>query len=334
MLRFHPLDPAQTFDPGEMVRLATEALPGTDVRFYNPSGPHRFAPSFERVGNVELGRPGAAEAEAIRSLQAAVWGSAPDYLYPTDIHSPDFGGASTLVARVDGRLAGYLFSFFKFDGSPLPRPWQGVLRGDLRIESQQLAVLPEFRSHGIATALKAAQANAVCQAGLDIVNWTADPLQWPNAVLNLGRLRAVAFEFLPNYYDFRNALNRVAPSRISLTWLVASPRVQASLAAPGAAIVHDLASLAAQPVPFGTEVAEIDALAPVLAVEIPRNWTALQAEDPDQAVRWRLSTDRILAAILGSEPGKTMLTGVAEQDGRCYLIAERVTVPLLEQLLG
>jgi predicted GNAT superfamily acetyltransferase len=332
-LRFHAVDRAQTFDTSAIADLAAEALSGACVHFYDPAGQHRFEPSHETHGDVELGRPNAAEAAAIRSMQAAIWGSAPDYLYPADIHSRDSGSAASLVARADGRLAGYLFGFVKFDGAPLPQAWQGWLRSDLRIESQQLAVLPEFRSHGIATALKAAQAEAARQASIDVVNWTADPLQWPNAVLNLGRLRAVAFEFLPNYYDFRNALNRVTPSRIGLTWLVNTPRVTTSLQAPGGAAIGDPASWNATVLGFGTDVYEVDRLGPTLAVEIPRNWTALQADDFEQALRWRASTDRLLAEILGPDPGRYMLTGVAQQGERRYLIAERVTPQFLGKII-
>ena len=98
---------------------------------------------------------------------------------------------------------------------------------------------------GLATALKSAQAELARQAGIDVVNWTADPLQWPNAVLNFGRLRAVAFEFLPDYYAFRNELNRVAASRVALTWLVDSPRVRQGLAEPIGGTVPDLANMGA-----------------------------------------------------------------------------------------
>jgi predicted GNAT superfamily acetyltransferase len=333
-LRFHAVDPSRLVDPGELAAASTEALPDATVAVYDPAGPHRYDPSHEAHGAVDLGRPSAAEAVAIRSMQAAVWGSAPDYLYPADIHAVDFGSSASLVARIEGRLAGYLFGIAKFDGSPLPMAWQGYLRSDLRIESQQLAVLPDYRGHGVATLLKAAQAAAARRAGIEVVNWTADPLQWPNAVLNLERLRAVAFEFLPNYYDFRNALNRVPPSRIGLTWLVASRRVQAGLDAPGHEAMRDPASLGARPLLLGSEVQEADRRAPTLAVEIPHHWTALQADDPQQALRWRVSTDRILASIVGAEMGQHMLTGVAQEGERRYLIAERTTPELLANLLA
>ena len=101
-------------------------------------------------------------------------------------------------------------------------------------------VHPDLRGRGVATILKTQQAELARQAGIDIVNWTADPLLWPNAVLNFGRLGAVAFDFVPGMYAFRNAMNRVPASRLALTWLVSSQRVRDHLRAPAG--VSDLAA--------------------------------------------------------------------------------------------
>ena len=332
-LRFHRTVHALPVDPEALSDAVRRALGGAEVVFYDADGSHHFEPTFQHRVGVNLGRPSAAEAQLIRALQAQIWGSKPDLLYPADIHSADFGSSRSFVARVDGQMAAFLFSFFKFGGSPLPEAWQNRVRSDWRMESQTMGVDPAQRGRGLATALKSAQAELARQTGIDVVNWTADPLQWPNAVLNFGRLRAVAFEFLPDYYAFRNELNRVAASRVALTWLVGSPRVRRGLAGRGDEAVASLASVGAKRVNAGPDWESIDIGESTLAVEIPRNWTALQAEDPDLAVRWRESTDRLLVQILGYEPGRYALTGVVEEGTRRYLIAERVTSLLLEALL-
>lgn len=333
-LRFHRTVHALPVDPEALSDAVRRALGGAEVVFYDADGPHHYEPTFQQLDGVNLGRPSAAEAQMIRALQAQIWGSEPDLLYPADIHSTDFGSSRSLVARVDGQVAAFLFSFFKFGGSPLPDAWQSRVRTDWRMESQTMGVDPAQRGRGLATALKSAQAEFARQAGIDIVNWTADPLQWPNAVLNFGRLRAVAFEFLPDYYAFRNDLNRVAASRVALTWLVDSPRVRRGLAGRGDEAVASLASVGARRVNAGPDWESVDIGEATLAVEIPHNWTALQAEDPERSVRWRESTDRLLVQILGHEPGRYALTGVAEEGARRYLIAERVTQPFLESLLA
>ena len=108
--------------------------------FYDADAPHRYEPSFQHLNGVNLGLPSAVEAQAIRTLQAQIWGSEPDLLYPADIHSADFGSSRSLVARVDGHMAAFLFSFFKFGGSPLPEAWQSRVRSDWRMESQTMGV--------------------------------------------------------------------------------------------------------------------------------------------------------------------------------------------------
>ena len=333
-LRFHRSVTALPADSEALRDAARKTLGDVEVVFYDADDLHRYEPSFQRLDGVNLGRPSAAEAQMIRALQAQIWGSEPDLLYPADIHSADFGSSRSFVARVDGQMAAFLFSFFKFGGSPLPDAWLSRVRSDLRMESQTMGVDPAQRGRGLATALKSAQADLARQAGIDVVNWTADPLQWPNAVLNFGRLRAVAFEFLPDYYAFRNELNRVAASRVALTWLVDSPRVRKDTAERGSVDVASLVSVGAKRINEGSDWESIDTGESTLAVEIPHNWTALQAMDPERAVRWRESTDRLLAKILGHEPGQYALTSVAEDGAHRYLIAERVTSLLLESLLA
>ena len=129
-------------------------LGGAEVVFYDADGPHHYEPTFQQLDGVNLGRPSAAEAQMIRALQAQIWGSEPDLLYPADIHSTDFGSSRSLVARVDGQVAAFLFSFFKFGGSPLPDAWQSRVRSDWRMESQTMGVDPAQRGRGLATALE------------------------------------------------------------------------------------------------------------------------------------------------------------------------------------
>jgi predicted GNAT superfamily acetyltransferase len=125
-----------------------------------------------------------------------------------------------------GKTAGFLFGFYTFDGAPLPADWTERFNGGFRIESQTLGVLPDYRGLRIANLLKKRQAELAWREGVGVVSWTADPLQAPNAALNFGLLKAVAFEFAPDLYPFRNELNRVHASRFGLTWLVGSKRVR------------------------------------------------------------------------------------------------------------
>ncbi|MCA9870338.1 MAG: hypothetical protein KC487_08180, partial [Anaerolineae bacterium] len=243
-----------------------------------------------------------------------------DNLYPTDIHSTDFGCVQSEVVRSGNQVVAFLFGFYKHGGRPLPAGWDEGINRDWRLESQVLGVHPDLRGRGVATLLKVRQAEKARQAGIDIVNWTADPLLWPNAALNFGRLGAVAFDFVPGMYAFRNEMNRVPASRLALTWLVNSRRVQDHLRAPGG--VRDLAGAGAVVVNDGSLRVDLTCAAPRIAIEIPQNWVALQAQSLSEAEAWRSATDTVLAHYIGSQPGNYIITSVARERERCYLVAE------------
>jgi predicted GNAT superfamily acetyltransferase len=335
-LRFHRLSSRLEVNPVEITRQVERLLAGGSAEFYDPAAPHSYQGTGWRRPDQDLaiGRPSALEAEAVRSMQQAIWQSDPDYLYPVDIHATSFGAAQSLVARTPGcrPLAGFLFGFHAFAGPALPTIWP--FRSDWRLESQLLGVAPNCRTQGIATALKIAQAAACQEAGIEVVHWTFDPLQFGNAVLNLGRLRAVAYTFYPRYYEFRNALNQVPASRLGVTWLIASRRVQQALRPDAATPTHKLEEDSSlQRVNDGWAALDLAATAPQIAIEIPVRWTAMQATAPQEALRWRQAVDQLLAHYVGHEPGRYMITGVGQREGaRNYLIARRVDGALLQQL--
>jgi predicted GNAT superfamily acetyltransferase len=324
---------ATAFDAGQLQALLCQALNTPHVTLYDPQATHTYTATTHAVGALDIGRPSYAEAEAIRLLQQQIWGSPPEYLYPLDIHSSDFPLGTTLVARVNEAVAGFLFGFYKAGGPALPGDWQQRWHGDLRIESQVMGVLPAYRGLRIGYLLKRFQAEQALAEGIGIIHWTVDPLQYPNAALNFGLLRAVAFIFTPDYYAFRNELNRGPASRFSLTWLIGSARVQGKpLHDARSAILH----LAQHPeigrVNQGWQHADLSATAPMLAIEIPADWTGLQKAQPDEALEWRATTDRLFAHYIGSTPGKYVVTDVGVDEERRYLIMQQVTEYLWQRL--
>jgi predicted GNAT superfamily acetyltransferase len=318
-----------------LIVAAVEAqLPqGRRVVYYDPGARHRYNPTYQAVGQVNIGRPSATEASAIRELHRAVWGSAPEFLYPADIHSLDFRPGTSLIARVDEQPAGFLFGFYKFEGPTLPADWYARFRGELRLESQTMGVLPEYRGMRIANSLKRIQAEQAAREGIGIVHWTADPLQAPNGALNFGLLRAIAFRFYPDFYPFRNELNRVPASRFGLTWLVRTARVQEEVARGTPSRVVDLSRQPAiQRVNDSYDWTDLGADAPVIAFEIPADWTHLQRHAVDRAQRWRETTDALFAHYIGIEEDKYAVTGVGADGERRFLIAEQVNDALWTRL--
>ncbi len=332
-LRLHWANEADRGRAAELAR-ATEAVLGADqTAWYDPVAPQHYqCNSLAIVDEIDCGAASEAEARSIRALQQSIWGSEADFLYPTDIHSLEFEAGTSLIARVGGVPAAFLFGFHKFGGEPLPLSWAAEHPAALRIESQLLGVLPQFRGRHLGFLLKRLQARQAAEQGVSVINWTVDPLQFANAVLNFSWLKAVAFDFYPDYYPFRNDLSRVAASRLGITWLVDSARVRQGLVQgpgpiptldddPGIPRVH-----------FGAADRGALAHAERVAIQVPTNWTTLQQHEPEAALTLRHATDALFGEWLGFEPGKLILTGVATDADRKYLLAERATPALLSDL--
>jgi predicted GNAT superfamily acetyltransferase len=334
-LRFHPTDAGYAGLPEELAQLAQEALGGGEVVFYDPRQEQCYKRTAQPVGEVELGRPDAAEAAAARLLQQAIWCSDADQLYPADLYAEGFAAGTSLIARQAGQVCAFLFGFRQFDGPPLPDSWRGHVRDELRIESQLLGVSPACRTHGIGFSLKRAQAEQARQAGIEIVHWTMDPLQYANAVLNFGKLRALAVNFLPDYLPVRNELNQLPASRLEIVWLVGTERVVRTLAAGGGTLRHDLHGDCTVPrVNAGWQELRLDCTANTMAIEVPADWTAEQHDNYEEALRWREAADALFAHYLGGEEGRYALTGVGHDGEKRYLIAERVTPAMLARYLA
>lgn len=303
-LRLHEFD--QQLDD-DLLRTAFHPMP---VVIYRPRDGQTFAPPAPRPAGVWIGPPQADDLPAIAALYRAVWNSQP---YPTDLFSAEFGPGTALMATVDGQLAGFLLGFFRFGGAP-------NAPDELAIESQVMAVNPVYRGHGLATRLKRAQARDALARGVRCIQWTVDPLQLPNALLNFNRLHAIAGAFVRGYYPVQNALNLVTASRFLITWLPASTHGRRGLTdggerltladLPGVAVLND----GPQPLPAPDDP-------PAIAIALPPDWTALQRRDLALATAWRNATDAIFAAWVGWEAGKYVIYAVArDAAGNHYLI--------------
>lgn len=290
--------------------LLRAAFLSTPVIIYRPRDGQTFAPPAPRPAGVWIGPPQADDLPAIASLYRAVWNSQP---YPADLFSAEFGPATALVATVDGTLAGFLLGFFRFGGAP-DSP------DELAIESQVMAVDPAYRGHGLATRLKQAQARDALARGVRCIQWTVDPLQLPNALLNFNRLHAVAGAFVRGYYPVHNALNLVTASRFIITWLPASALGRRGLTDGGERLrLADLSGVAV--LNNGPDALPAPHAPPSIAIAIPPDWTSLQRHDLALATAWRDATDAIFATWVGWEAGKYVIYAVAhDAAGTPYLI--------------
>ena len=159
----------------------------------------------------------AAEFQELLDIQRRVWGHDETDLTPAhQFRITSKMGAILLGGYVEGRLAGFVYSF------------PAVFRGSLVQHSHLLAVLPEFRGCGVGKTLKWAQRDLAISLGYDLITWTFDPLQARNANLNLHALGAIARVYWPNFYGGQAALvlgQGVETDRFLAEWPIREPRV-------------------------------------------------------------------------------------------------------------
>ena len=95
-----------------------------------------------------------------------------------------------------------------------------------------LGVLKEYRDAGVGRMLKLEQREDALARGIELIEWTFDPLEIKNAYFNIERLGAIVRRFVLNQYGTTSSkLHGGLPTdRCVAEWWLASPRVEAILA--------------------------------------------------------------------------------------------------------
>jgi predicted GNAT superfamily acetyltransferase len=163
---------------------------------------------------------GLAEFEACVAVQQRVWRGADIDLVPL----PLFVVAAETGGQVLGAFAGAQIVGFTL-------ALAGVHGGKPFLHSHMTAVLDDYRDRGIGRGLKLFQRRDALERGIELVEWTFDPLELKNAYFNLVRLGAIVRRFLPNCYGITmSPLHAGLPTdRLMAEWWLWSPRVMACL---------------------------------------------------------------------------------------------------------
>ena len=108
--------------------------------------------------------------------------------------------------------------------------------GKILLHSHMTAVLPEFRDRGVGRMLKLLQRDDALRRGINLVEWTFDPLELKNAYFNIVRLGAIVRRFIPNCYGITDSpLHSGLPTdRLVAEWWLDSARVKTILAGAAA----------------------------------------------------------------------------------------------------
>jgi predicted GNAT superfamily acetyltransferase len=154
------------------------------------------------------------------ALQKAVWGYEDDTeLIPARffVVAVKVGGQAFGAYTEDGKLVGFLLAI------PGLKP-----DGRAYLHSHMMGVLPEYRNAGIGKRLKMRQREDALSHGIELIEWTFDPMQLKNAWFNVEGLGAIARRYVRNQYGISSsALQGGLPTdRLVAEWWITVEKVR------------------------------------------------------------------------------------------------------------
>ena len=153
-------------------------------------------------------------------LQREVWGFTDLELVPKEIFVVAAGIGGQVFGAFDGaEQIGFLVSV------------PGYCEGRAYLHSHMTAVLADYRDKGVGRRLKLQQREDALARGIELVEWTFDPLELKNAYFNIVRLGAMVRKFVRNKYGRTTSpLHGNLPTdRLVAEWWLKSARVKAIL---------------------------------------------------------------------------------------------------------
>jgi len=175
-----------------------------------------------------------AEFERCVELQLAVWGYSEGDLIPKRVFIVAQRIGGQVIGAIDGdTIVGFAMSLPGYrDGKPY-------------LHSHMLAVLQEYRNAGLGRRLKLAQRDDALARGIDLMEWTFDPLEIKNAHLNIARLGAIARRYMGDFYGpSTSPLQGGLPTdRLVAEWWLRSERVRQALGEDKAGLRIDQAKI-------------------------------------------------------------------------------------------
>jgi predicted GNAT superfamily acetyltransferase len=163
---------------------------------------------------------GLEELRACVALQKEVWNFTDAELIPLRM----FVVAEKVGGQVMGAFVGH-----NMVGFALSVP--GTRDGHIYLHSHMLAVRKDQRNSGLGRRLKLLQREDALARGIELIEWTFDPLEIKNAYLNIEKLGAITRRYNINQYGITSSpLQGGLPSdRLIAEWWLKSKRVETLL---------------------------------------------------------------------------------------------------------
>jgi predicted GNAT superfamily acetyltransferase len=238
------------------------------------------------------------EFRAVMALENEIWVSdEPEDTVGIPFFAVTVKRGGILLGAYDGdRLAGFVYSF---PGLKAGRPLQW---------SHMLGIAAPYRGKGLGRRLKLEQRQRALAMGLDLIEWTYDPLQDLNAFLNFQRLGVIVEEYHLNVYgESSSVLHKGTPTdRFIAQWRLRCPRVTWRAAHDAPAVTDEPADAG---VPAILETSRSGAwLAPArltlgrsepdLVAAVPGGFSEMLLGDAGLAHAWRLATREVFGHYL------------------------------------
>ncbi len=155
------------------------------------------------------------------ALQKEVWNFTDSELIPLRMF--------VVADKVGGQVIG-AFDGDVMVGFALSVP--GTRTGHIYLHSHMLAVRKDYRNAGLGRRMKLMQREDALARGIELIEWTFDPLEIKNAYLNIEKLGAIARRYNINQYGITTSpLQGGLPSdRLIAEWWLKSQRVETLLA--------------------------------------------------------------------------------------------------------
>lgn len=227
------------------------------------------------------------------------------------------GGILMLAEDQHGAPVGFAFSMASIvDGKPAQ--W-----------SHMMGVVPGTRQAGLGRRLKLAQRERALAMGLELIEWTFDPLQAVNAHLNFAKLGVISTTYAENIYGGSSSvLHRGTPTdRLIVEWWIRRPHVERRIAAgpftardsgvSDAPVLNPLPSRKPWDTPAGTT---IPPEGPRVLIRVPARFSELQTQEPALAQAWRMQTRELFTSCF-ARGYRAVDFFKDEQGGGAYLLA-------------
>lgn len=154
-------------------------------------------------------------------LQQRIWGyteidTVPDQIFIVARKS----GGQVMTAYDGDQPVGFALAF------------AAMREGLTYLHSHMVGVVESHQNRGVGRLLKLAQREDALERGINLIEWTFDPLQLKNAHFNIERLGAIVRHYVPNLYGRTSSPLHagLATDRLVAEWWVRSQRVEDVLA--------------------------------------------------------------------------------------------------------